>query len=260
MLRGEAGEFHRRSRAREYLQARILLALQDHGAFANWAFVGGTALRFLFGLPRYSEDLDFSLAAPGDNARFETLMKAVESDLRGEAYDIDLRLRAGCAISAALVKFRGLPHELGLSRHRDEVFTVRVEIDTCPPEGALTETRLVRRFVMLNLLHHDRASLFAGKVHAVLSRKFTKGRDLYDLAWYLADPGWPGPNLVLLANALRQTGWSGPAVTPESWRRLVAGKLATVDWNLAHQDVGPFLERPQDAALVSASTILPLLD
>lgn len=79
------------------------------------------------------------------------------------------------------------------------------------------------------------------------------------MAWYLADPDWPGPNLALLANALRQTGWSGPAVTPENWRRLVAEKLAIVDWKLARKDVEPFLERARDAALVSASTLLPLL-
>ena len=64
-LRDESDEFRRRSRAREYLQARTLLALQDNGAFSHWAFVGGTALRFLFQLPRYSEDLDFSFTSPG---------------------------------------------------------------------------------------------------------------------------------------------------------------------------------------------------
>lgn len=259
MLRDEPDAFRRRSRAREYLQARILLALQDHGAFTNWAFVGGTALRFLFSLPRYSEDLDFSLTAPGEDARFENLMQSVRAALRAEAYEVDLRLRTGVTVAAALVRFRGLLHELRLSPHREEVFTVKVEIDRRPPEGAHTETRLVRRFVMLNLLHHDRPSLFAGKLHAILTRKYTKGRDLYDLAWYLSDPDWPAPNLVLLDNALRQTGWAGPAVAPENWRRLVAGKLATIDWKRALQDVSPFLERAQDAALVSAATLLPLL-
>ena len=75
-----------RSTAREYLQARILLALQDHGAFTEWAFLGGTALRFLYQLPRYSEDLDFSLVTPGGDGRFEPLMRSVRHDLTAEAY------------------------------------------------------------------------------------------------------------------------------------------------------------------------------
>ena len=88
ILREEPDDFRRRNRAREYLQARILLALQDSGAFSNWAFLGGTALRFLFNLPRYSEDLDFSLIPPDGEPRFEKHMDSVRIDLRAETYDV----------------------------------------------------------------------------------------------------------------------------------------------------------------------------
>lgn len=259
MLREEADDFRRRSRAREYLQARILLALQDSGAFSTWAFLGGTALRFLYQLPRYSEDLDFSLAPPNGEADFDKHMESVRRDLMREAYAVEIRTRHGNAVAAALVKFRGLLYELKLSAHPEEVFTVKVEIDTRPPEGAHTETRLVRRFIMLNLHHYDRPSLLARKVHAILSRKYTKGRDLYDLAWYLSDPDWPEPNLTQLNSALRQTNWPGPLASSENWCALVANKLQFIDWKEALNDVSPFLERPQDAHLVSESIILPLL-
>jgi hypothetical protein len=259
MLRDESDGFRRRSRAREYLQARILLALQDSGAFSNWAFVGGTALRFLYHLPRYSEDLDFSLAPPNGEAGFIKHMESVRTDLLAETYEVEIRTRRGEAVAAALVKFRGLLHELELSPHPDEVFMVKVEIDTRPPGGANTETRLVRRFIMLNLHHYDRPSLLAGKLHAILSRKYTKGRDLYDLAWYLSDPDWPEPNLTQLNNALRQTDWKGPVASSENWRGLVAEKLESIDWKAALMDVSPFLERREDADLVSKTTILPLL-
>ena len=259
ILREEPDDFRRRNRAREYLQARILLALQDSGAFSNWAFLGGTALRFLFNLPRYSEDLDFSLAPPDGEPGFEKHMDSVRVDLMAEAYDVEIRTRSGRAVAAAQVKFRGLLYELGLSPHSNEVFMIKVEMDTRPPEGAHTETRLVRRFIMLNLHHYDRPSLMAGKLHAILSRKFTKGRDLYDLAWYLSDPDWPEPNLTQLNNALRQTDWKGSEATPENWRCLIADKLRTIDWKQALLDVSPFLERKKDATLVSNSVILPLL-
>jgi predicted nucleotidyltransferase component of viral defense system len=259
ILREEVDDLSRRNRTREYLQARILLALQDHGAFSNWAFVGGTALRFLFGIPRYSEDLDFSLLAPGEDARFERMIEGVRSDLAAEAYLVEVKASAKKTVASAFVKFRGLLFELGLSVRKDETLSIRVEIDTNPPEGARVETRIVRHFILLNLLHHDRASLLAGKLHAVLSRPYTKGRDLYDLAWHLSDPSCPEPNIVLLDNALRQTGWQNPPVTERTWRQRIAEKLDSVDWKLARADVSPFLERKQDVNMVSEPVLLPLL-
>ena len=259
LLADQPDGFKARSTAREYLQARILLALQDHGAFTDWAFRGGTALRFLYRLPRYSEDLDFSLVTPGGDARFERLMRALRNDLAAEAYAVEVTVRTRTAVASGLVRFRGLLHEAGLSPHAGEVLRIRIDMDTNPPAGATTETRLIRRFGMLNLLHYDRASLFAGKLHAVLARGYTKGRDLYDLAWYLSDPGWPAPNLTLLNNALRQTGWTGPAATPDTWRELIADKLRAVDWQAARQDVTPFLERAEEVRLVTGEVLLPLL-
>ncbi len=260
ILRDETDDFRRRSKTREYLQARILLSLQDHGAFASWAFLGGTALRFLFGLPRFSEDLDFSLHASGAEADFDKLLNSVRSDLTTETYQVDIRARNRPAVASAFIKFPGLLHELGLSPHKDETLSVKVEIDRNPPEGARVETRIVRHFVLLNLLHYDRASLLAGKMHAVLGRKYTKGRDLYDLAWYLADPDWPAPNLTQLNNALEQTGWTGPRISEDNWRSVLWDKLASIDWNQATRDVSPFLERKQDVALVSRSALHQLLN
>ena len=81
-----------------------------------------------------------------------------------------------------------------------------------------------------------------------MARKYTKGRDLYDLAWYMADDSWPEPNLRQLNNALSQTGWEGGGATAGNWRRLVADRLESVEWQQAQQDVSPFLEREQDLA------------
>ena len=103
ILRDQPDDFRRRSTAREYLQARILLALQDAGAFSEWAFVGGTALRFLFQLPRYSEDLDFSLATPGENARFEKHIQSVGRDLALEGYDVEILSRPRPPVATAAI-------------------------------------------------------------------------------------------------------------------------------------------------------------
>lgn len=260
LIADEADAVRARNRAREYLQARILLALQDHGAFADWAFMGGTALRFLFRLPRYSEDLDFSLASPDRAARFQDHLRAVKFDLTAEAYTVEVRVRDAQTVAAAMVSFRGLLYDLGLSPHRDETMAVKVELDTRPPEGAGLATQVVRRHFLLNMLHYDKPSLLAGKLHAVLSRKFTKGRDLYDLAWYLSDRDWPPPNLVLLNHALRQTGGSVERLEPTTWRGAIAARLRNLNWERVRADVSPFLERQRDAALLEPATFFALLE
>jgi hypothetical protein len=255
----QPNDFMKVSTAREYLQARILQTLQDHGAFLTWAFVGGTALRFLFRMPRYSEDLDFSLVTPGQQDSFTRLLGKVRSAFESEGYVAEVKIRDQGAVKSAFIKFRGLLFELGLSPRHDQALSVRVEIDTNPPAGATTSTAVIRRFVTLNLLHHDRPSLLAGKLHAVLSRPYTKGRDLYDLVWYLADQTWPEPNFTLLNNALAQTGWRGPGLTPANWRQQVAKRMEKIKWDQAVKDVSPFLERQQDLSPLTLENVGKLL-
>ena len=106
---------------------------------------------------------------------------------------------------------------------------------------------------------YDQGSLLAGKLHAVLTRKYTKGRDLYDLMWYLASPDWPPPNLHLLNHALCQTGWQGDELTGHSWRQAVLAHLQAVDWKQARDDVAPFLERTRELDLITLETFEGLL-
>jgi hypothetical protein len=179
---------------REYLQARVLECLQQQGGFAEWAFVGGTALRFLYSMPRFSEDLDFSLVRAGIDAGFADRMRKIQAVFAREGYRLSIKAKTDKTVQSAFLKFEGLLSELELSPHRSEILSIKVEIDTHPPAGAVTETTLIRRHILLNLCHYDRGSLLAGKVHAVLSRAYIKGRDIYDLMWYLSDRNWPAIN------------------------------------------------------------------
>jgi len=255
----QPSDFMKRSVAREYLQARILETLQDRGAFLKWAFVGGTALRFLFGMPRYSEDLDFSLVVPERENTFAPLMHKVSSAFEAEGYLNDIQVRDKGAVKSAFIKFRGLLSELAISPREEQILSIRVEIDTNPPAGATTTTTVIRRFVALNLLHYDRPSLLAGKLHAVLARAYTKGRDLFDLVWYLTDRTWPEPNFTFLNNALAQTGWSGSELIAANWRRIVVKRMEKIHWDRAVKDVSPFLERSQDVKLLTLGNLRNLL-
>ncbi len=250
----------RNALAREYIQARVLEALQETGSFMRWAFVGGTALRFLFSIPRFSEDLDFSLINPGVGSCFRESLAEVQRVFLREGYRIEITVNERTTVASAWLKFPGLPYEIGLSPHPTQVLSIKLELDTQPPPGARLETSIVRRHCTLNLCHYDRASLLAGKLHAILSRQWTKGRDLYDLAWYLAARNWPEPNLVQLNAALAQTKWDGPALTDSNWRGELAHRLEVLDWERARADVMPFLERERDIDLVTFATIRKLLD
>jgi predicted nucleotidyltransferase component of viral defense system len=245
--------------AREYLQARILQALQDAGAFQRWAFVGGTALRFLYSIPRFSEDLYFSMIAGVKNADFSGALQSIESLFKREAYDVSASPKGEKTVLTAFVKFRGLLYEIGLSPHESQVFAIKIEVDSNPPAGAVIQTSLVRRHVTLNLLHYDKASLLAGKLHALLTRRYTKGRDLFDLIWYLADRTWPAPNYTLLNAALAQTGWQGPVINSANWRSLLIGRFDKFNWEVARLDVEQFLERPEDAKLITRANLESLL-
>lgn len=259
LVRGTPDGLRARLMVREYLQARLLQHMQEAGAFTTWAFLGGTCLRFLFNMARFSEDLDFALIDGAADDRFRAMMLAIKAACAAETYRVRVTLNERKTVRSAFVMFPGLFHELGLSPHRDEALSIKVEIDTRPPAGAHTAVSLVRRHVLLSLLHYDQASLLSGKLHALLARAYTKGRDVYDLVWYLSDRSWPAPNLPLLNNALKQTHWPGRPLTATSWRTVLQRKLATLDWARVAADVRPFVERPADVALLTHSHVMALL-
>lgn len=241
---------------REYLQARILGILQRKGGTTHLAFHGGTALRFLYSIPRYSEDLDFALERGAKSFDLASLLRAVRSTLTPEGYQVDLKMNTKRTVQSAFVKFTGLLHELGLNGHPRQALSIKLEVDTRPPQGAGLETTVVHRHLALNLLHHDRASLFAGKLHAILQRPYAKGRDVYDLFWYLGQRQWPEPNLALLNAALAQTGWKGPHVALTTWRAVVRERLRHLPWDLVLSDVEPFLEVSSELDVLTRDNLL----
>jgi len=248
------------NKTREYLQARILGIMQETGAMIPLAVCGGTALRFLYSLPRFSEDLDFSLERKSTDYDLESSVKRVVTELSREGYDIEFRQRIVKTVQSVMIKFRGLPFELGLSPREKQVLAIKIVVDTNPPDGATLDVSMVRKFVVLRLQHHSRASLLSGKLHAALVRDHAKGRDYYDLMWYMTDMNWPLPNMELLGNALIQTGWSRDRALSMDLSRELEKKFRTVNWKDIRKDVIPFLERPFEAEFLNKDNMLQLTE
>ena len=251
---------HARNAVREALQSRILASLQRAGGMLALAFHGGTALRFLHGIDRYSEDLDFALERPDAGYDFRSLLRRIRSDFEKERYAMEFKVNDRKIVHSAFIRFPGLLYELGLSPRAEEKLAIKLEVDTKPPSGAILETSVVRRHLPIQLFHHDRSSLLAGKLHAILARPYTKGRDLYDLIWYLSNRSWPEPNLEMLNSALKQTGWDEESLRPSTWRQRVKQRLSAFDWPRAATDVEPFLESASAIQLVTLETASRLLE
>jgi len=245
------------NRLREYLQALVLRSLHDCEAFRPLAFVGGTALRFLHGLPRFSEDLDFSLVSSEEYAG-EAWMARVKRDLALAGFDPLVTWNDRKVVHTGWVRVAGVLHEAGLAVWPEQKLAVKLEIDTRPPQGARCERHIVTRHVTFLVQHYDLPSLLAGKLHAVMTRSYAKGRDWYDLMWYLSQRPPVEPNLPLLQNALDQTQGTG-ACEAQHWRRLVRERLEALELAAIRADIGPFLERSQDAELLTRDGFLGLL-
>ena len=245
---------------REYLQAYALRILNDEGFFRYAAFVGGTALRFLYDLPRFSEDLDFSLEDKKHKAySFKSLIKKIKDEFLAAGYELSVSYNEQKTVQHAFFRFEDLMFEAGISPHKSQKLSIKLEIDTNPPKGAIHKKDLINKYFPVAFLSYDLSSLFAGKLSAIFGRKYTKGRDFFDLGWYLSKWKDLSPNVLLLKNALFQTGYKKEIPSGENWRSLLYTAVESADWHKVKSDVENFLEHPKDLKVFSKDNVLSLL-
>ena len=183
---------------REILQEIVLLGLSRAGFFDHALFYGGTALRILHGLDRFSEDLDFSLISPDANFDLSIYEDRVIEALHSFGFEVTIQLKnRDSTIKSAFLKGNTSQHLLNIEAPADIVKTfgqgrlvkIKFEVDTQPPLYFESEkkTLLVPSPFTINTM--TLPSLFAGKMHAILCRNWSsrpKGRDWYDLLWYIS--------------------------------------------------------------------------
>lgn len=229
---------------REFLQELILQIIDRQGYFKYLAFVGGTALRVLNDLPRFSEDLDFSLVKK-TGFDFKDLLKTIKKELELNGYEVDEAAGKEKTVLSEFIRFKGLLHELGLAAHKNEKLFIKLEIDSNPPAGYETEVVLVNKNFLFKVQSYQPASLFAAKLHAVLFRKYGKGRDYYDLLWFLTRQ--IPINYGLLTNAAAQTEKGAAVFDAGKTKEMLLARIAGINFTSLLNDARPFLENSEEA-------------
>jgi len=241
----------------EIVQEVALLGLSRSDFFSHAAFYGGTALRIFYGLPRFSEDLDFSLDRSDKGFELDEYLSSVEKELRAYQFNMTVKRKqkiAESAVQSAFIKGNTLQNILEISSddiairgiHPNAVLRIKFEVDTEPPEGAGYQVINVLSPTPHRVRLYDLESLFAGKIHAVLCRDYknrVKGRDFYDYIWYLQRGA--RVNLYHLQKRMEQSGkWdSGKELTIDELKILLKKRFETVDFDSARNDVSRFLTR-----------------
>jgi len=244
------------NRTREFLQVMALKNLADQNAFDHLAFVGGTALRILYDMRRFSEDLDFSLVA-AKGYDFGKLNAGLVRYFGLHNLEAESKPRAEKTVHCTLLKFPGLPRELGLGAFEAQKLSIKLEVDGAPPKGwKLADTTLNKTY-LFSVRHFDLPSMMAAKLHACFFRRYTKGRDFYDLVWYLARK--VSPNIGLLNNAIIQTEKKDPGLTGDNLKDFMLERLEKVDFKAAAADVRRFIADESELKAINKDSLRSLI-
>jgi len=243
----------------ELIQQYLLAGLARAGFFScgGGVFRGGTCLRIVFGMNRYSEDLDFFLKRPNPGFAWRGYLDTILRDAAGEGFQFSAmpEPREKSAVKKAMIRAErvGLDPSLDLPFERDtrKLIKVRLEIDTNPPFGSSFETRHVFFPLTAALTVQTLESGFGMKLAALLARRYTKGRDWYDFLWYINKK--IRPDLALLRNALKQQGpWAGERLPADpAWVfDQLKDRIARIDWGVVRRDVQRFLPLREQETLI----------
>jgi predicted nucleotidyltransferase component of viral defense system len=247
------------NRIREYLQTYFLNIIYKNKFYQNLVFTGGTALRFIYRIRRFSEDLDFSLSSKAKNYNFTDMVENILQEFKLAGYDLEIKYDESRTVHSALLKFSGILFETGLSPLKGQKIAIKAEVDSRPPSGGIETSSVYNSNFMFYMLHYDLASLFAGKVHALLCREYTKGRDWYDLLWYLTKFKDLEPNFIMLNNAFAQTSRKPVKLTADNWKAEIRKTVETLDWAKVRNDVSWLLEDSSELGLLESKTFVNLL-
>jgi hypothetical protein len=250
-----------KSALKEITQEIALLGLWRAKFFEKGLFYGGTTLRILYKLNRFSENLDFSLLKPEPKFTLEPYLQAIRQELNAFGFEAEIESKvknANSQIDSAFIKAGTLvqfvnakvPESISSQLQSNELLKIKVEVDKDPPQEFAVEVKDVLRPIPFQVKTMTRESLFAGKMHAVLARKWqtrAKGRDYFDMIWYIGRE--VACDLNHLRQRLTQSGNLEPEqpLTSRDLASMLEAKFKALDIDAIKKDVSPFL-KPRDRA------------
>jgi len=255
---------------REIMQEIALLGLWRSKFFEKAAFYGGTALRVLYGLDRFSEDLDFSLLERNEKFDLASYNDALKRELSAFGFEVEIESRkksAATAIQSTFLKantrYQMITVEFDKSLiqqiPRNQKLNIKLEADTDPPPGFTTANKYLLLPIPFAVRTFSLPNLFAGKMHAVLCREWKsriKGRDWYDFVWFAANH--PDMHLFYLEQRMRQTGhWHGTStMTPKDFFAMLTRRISKINLDQARREVEPFVKNTSSLTLWSRDFFL----
>jgi predicted nucleotidyltransferase component of viral defense system len=228
---------------REVMQEIALAGLYRGGFFEKAAFYGGTCLRVFYGLPRYSEDLDFSLLHHEENFSLEPYFEAIKAEFEALGIAVMISQKKKTAITAIESAFLKNDTQIVVLDFSGVNVKIKFEVDTHPPLGFTTEEKLLIEPFSFYVKSFVLPDLYAGKVHALLFRQWqnrVKGRDWFDFEWYVRRG--TELNLSHLAMRARQSGDLGnEPLTPALFSDWLTQRIERLDVDSAKNDVSRFI-------------------
>lgn len=242
------------SALREIMQEIALAGLSRTDFFEKAAFYGGTALRIFYDLERFSEDLDFSLLELNPDFSLEPYFTAIVTEFEASGMTVSIKekdKKIKTSVESAFLKSETIWKELILEDivqqagiRSNKTIKIKIEVDCKPPLGFETEEKLLLRPFSFYVKCFTRSNLFAGKMHALLFRKWktrVKGRDWYDLEWYVKK-GIPLNTKHFLQRAKDTGDWQGDAISKQQILQLLKEKINTVSFDNVKEDVIRFIK------------------
>ena len=244
----------------EVMQRIALAGLHRGGFFQHAAFYGGTCLRLFHNLPRFSEDMDFSLIEKRNDIHIEDYFPAVIEEFRLAGHDVSIvkkdKKKFGRVESAFLKEDT---EAYDISFQTKKTIKVKIELDTDPPLCFDTEQLLLQQPYSFMTRCFTLPDLYAGKMHALVYRGWqrrVKGRDWYDFEWYVR---WNVPlDFSHLQERIRE--FNGEETSREDFLNRLREKLANTDIERVKDDVIGFVDNPHELDIWSNDYFLQLAD
>lgn len=244
----------------EVAQQIVLAGLARSDFFAHAAFYGGTCLRIFHGLPRFSEDMDFSLLQNNKDFDWTKYFPYIEQEFLSLGRQVVITKkdkRTFGKVESAFLKDNTEVYNLQFQTEKS--IKIKIEADTCPPLDFQTEQKLLMQPYSFYTRCFALPDLFAGKMHALLYRQWksrVKGRDWYDFEWYVR-------NRIPLHFAhlqARAKQFNNEDLTPDAFAQKLRETIQSVNLNLVKADVLPFLVRPQETEIWSNDYFMQIAD